>query len=126
MTKRTAITRAEIKRAQFLGVVMSAAKQEGIDPARVKVEYLAPPNHPPAPTCLYRHFDRDGRLLYIGISLNAISRLAGHRDTAHWFYEIARVDIEQYASRREAEAAERKAIYEEKPLHNIAGAERAA
>jgi hypothetical protein len=29
-----------------------------------------------APTHLYRHFDADGRLLYVGISLFAVNRLS--------------------------------------------------
>ena len=70
---------------------------------------------------LYRHFDRDGRLLYIGISLNAIARLAEHRDTSHWFSQIARVEIEPYPTRKAALAAELEAIRTENPLYNIVG-----
>jgi hypothetical protein len=44
---------------------------------------------------LYRHFDKDGTLLYVGISLSAINRLGQHKDNAHWFSSIKRVEIEQ-------------------------------
>ena len=69
---------------------------------------------------LYRHFDKAGKLLYVGISLNAVYRLAQHRDCAHWFEEIARIDIELFPNRREALFAERKAIANENPRHNLA------
>lgn len=69
-------------------------------------------------TSLYRHFDKDGRLLYVGVSLSAISRLAQHRDSSHWFSEIASVNVEWFESRELALAAERVAVAKEKPLHN--------
>ena len=70
-------------------------------------------------TYLYRHFDAEGKLLYVGISLQAINRLAQHRDNAHWFSNIRDVKIEVFESRQDALAAERKAILEENPSHNI-------
>lgn len=71
-------------------------------------------------TALYRHFDAAGELLYVGISLNAVSRLAQHRIEANWFDEIARIDIEWHPTREAAESAERTAIQAEHPRHNIA------
>ncbi len=68
---------------------------------------------------LYRHFDKDGRLLYVGVSLSALSRLAQHRDASHWFQEIASVKIEVFEDRKAALAAERDAIVKENPLHNL-------
>jgi predicted DNA-binding transcriptional regulator AlpA len=67
---------------------------------------------------LYRHFDKDGKLLYVGISLHAVGRLAGHRKDSKWFDEIAEVTIQQFANRDEAMLAERLAIADEKPAHN--------
>jgi excinuclease UvrABC nuclease subunit len=67
--------------------------------------------------CVYRHFDGDGRLLYVGCSLNPIMRLQQHRRSC-WFDQIARVDIERHATRREALAAEATAIRLENPKYN--------
>lgn len=72
-------------------------------------------------TALYRHYDAAGALLYVGISLCAIGRLSQHRRGAEWFDQIARVDIEWFPSRDEAETAERAAIGLESPRHNIVG-----
>jgi len=68
---------------------------------------------------LYRHFDKDNNLLYVGVSLNALNRLAQHKQHAHWFNQINRVEIESFETRKEALEAEREAIYSEKPKHNL-------
>lgn len=68
-------------------------------------------------TSLYRHYDADGALLYVGISLNAVYRLSQH-GSADWSKYIARVDIESYHSRGEAMAAEKRAIKSESPVFN--------
>jgi hypothetical protein len=75
----------------------------------------------PTTTIVYRHFDSEGQLLYVGISLNAVARLADHRQTSHWFDGIARIDLQRFPSRQAALAAERRAIRKEKPLFNIVG-----
>ena len=72
-------------------------------------------------TALYRHFDADGQLLYVGISVNALIRLSQHRH-APWFRTIARVEIEWHPTREAAEAAELAAIRMEGPVWNKAGA----
>jgi len=69
-------------------------------------------------TQLYRHYDGEGQLLYVGISLSAVARLSAHKSRSGWYQDIARVEIENYESREEAEAAEVEAIQEERPLHN--------
>lgn len=71
---------------------------------------------------LYRHFDADGRLLYVGMSLSAVARLSGHKSgRAAWFNAIARVEVENFDSKQDVADAERCAIQTEYPLHNIAG-----
>jgi len=74
-------------------------------------------------TELYRHWDAAGDLLYVGISLSTIGRLAGHRaGGSHWFNEIARVTIERFSTRSDAADAEARAIRLEGPLYNKRGA----
>ena len=70
-------------------------------------------------TALYRHFDSDGLLLYVGISLSAVERLGGHMATSRWASKIARMDIEWFPSRELALEAEKRAIKAEKPQHNV-------
>jgi len=68
---------------------------------------------------LYRHYDKEGSLLYVGISLSAINRLSQHKVHAHWFEKITQVTIEKFESRKEAIEAEKKAIINENPIHNL-------
>lgn len=70
-------------------------------------------------TALYRHFDKDGRLLYVGISLSVIGRLAQHRGRAHWYKRITRIEVEWFDTRAEAAHAEMIAIQDENPECNI-------
>ena len=70
-------------------------------------------------TKVYRHFDKDGALLYVGVSLNAVVRLSQHKRVSHWFDEIHNITIESFETRKQALDAETKAIQEEKPKYNI-------
>lgn len=75
----------------------------------------------PTSTFLYWHFDADGLLLYVGISIQAIARFSGHRSTAHWAHLVARIDIEAYPTRDAALTAEKTAIKNERPRYNVIG-----
>lgn len=92
-------------------------------PAPQKVVHIAEPPKPvplgPDVHHLYRHFDQDGRLLYVGISLSFIGRLSEHATRSSWFWKIARVEVTGYATEADALTAERIAIHREQPLHNI-------
>ncbi len=69
-------------------------------------------------TALYRHFDSDGLLLYVGVARNPAKRLASHRRWSPWFEGIAKVDIQWFDNEGDAYAAEREAIRTENPLCN--------
>lgn len=68
---------------------------------------------------LYRHFDAAGVLLYVGVSINALTRLAAHKQHAHWFWRIAKVEVTNWKTREASLQAEKKAIQTERPLFNI-------
>lgn len=70
-------------------------------------------------TALYRHFDTTGKLLYIGISVNAFKRFSEHKDQKDWSSDICSMTIEYFDTRIAALAAEKNAIKAEKPLHNV-------
>ena len=74
-------------------------------------------------TFLYRCYDRDNVLLYVGVSLHVEARLLEHRrKPAPWFGRLARCTVQSQPSRIAAEAAEKRAIKNEKPLFNKAHA----
>lgn len=70
---------------------------------------------------VYRHFDADGALLYVGMGWSSLARLMrGHRKQSHWFDQIARIEIERFPTREAAYKAEWDAIVKEKPRYNLA------
>lgn len=72
------------------------------------------------PCYLYKHFDSDGNLLYVGISFSISQRISQHKKGSNWFADSGYVTILKFPSRSLAEEAEKKAIRFENPLHNIA------
>jgi hypothetical protein len=69
---------------------------------------------------LYRLYDADGTLLYIGISYSAIARYAQHKADKPWIGDVCRIEIETHdVSRAEILEIERRAIIEERPQHNV-------
>lgn len=80
-----------------------------------------PPEPPRRPTDLYRFYDSQGTLLYVGISLGAAQRASQHRADKEWWPQVARMDVQHLGNvtRPEAEAIERQAIVDERPKHNV-------
>jgi predicted GIY-YIG superfamily endonuclease len=73
------------------------------------------------PTSLYRLFDADGSLLYVGISYDPWRRIREHMDKT-WWSQVAQARIEKLPSRGHAIDAEARAIRSEHPRWNVAGA----
>lgn len=71
------------------------------------------------PFRLYRLYDADSELLYIGISDTWSRRMAQHHATKLWFPAVRRVDLEPFPSRSAVLDAERHAIERERPLFNV-------
>lgn len=69
-------------------------------------------------TCVYRFYDINDDLMYVGISLNLEGRLSKHR-RREWWPEVDRMEVEWFDGREAAKAAERSAIYHENPTYNI-------
>lgn len=67
---------------------------------------------------LYRFYDGDGALLYVGITGHLPTRLEQHRREKPWWDSVATVTTESFADRSSVELAERAAIRAEQPLHN--------
>lgn len=67
---------------------------------------------------VYRHFDADNRLLYVGMAANPARRLSEHNSRSGWAALVATITVEWFDTRDEAVAAERAAIKRERPQHN--------
>ena len=73
-------------------------------------------------TALYRHFDVDGALLYVGITCGLGSRDTQHLRNESWFPEVHHSTTEWLNTREHARSLERVAIVHESPKYNIANA----
>lgn len=71
-------------------------------------------------TALYRFFDADGALLYVGISCQPEVRFTQHAADKAWWPQVARTEVVWYDDRLAAAAAEAQSILNESPLWNIA------
>lgn len=70
-------------------------------------------------TCaLYRHFNTDGVLLYVGMTSAPAQRMTHHASNSAWGREVATVTLEWFDSKQEALEAERVAIETEAPRNN--------
>ena len=75
----------------------------------------------PTPGVVYRHYDRDGVLLYIGSSdvYKFPSRQDDHAKAARWWRYVARIEHEVVPpDRRAAYLAEFAAMKTERPIFN--------
>lgn len=90
-------------------------------------QVVAPPRPPHAtdrydgPTVVYRMYDADDRLLYVGVTCNTANRWQAHRRNSAWWKAVARKELTTYPDRSAALTAEREAIRAEKPVHNVSG-----
>jgi excinuclease UvrABC nuclease subunit len=71
-----------------------------------------------AKPCVYRHYNDEGELLYVGTSVNPLTRLYDHQLGSRWFDDIAYIEIEHFETIDQAMVAETHAITEERPLYN--------
>lgn len=74
----------------------------------------------PGRTEIYRLYDADDRLLYVGIAYSAHHRLMGHV-CKPWWPDVARKVIGHHRTREAALRAEARAIRRERPIYNVQG-----
>jgi GIY-YIG catalytic domain len=67
---------------------------------------------------LYRHFEPNGDLLYVGVTLSILGRTGTHLKKAPWKHSIYMIVIEPFETREELLDAERIAILTEFPKYN--------
>jgi predicted GIY-YIG superfamily endonuclease len=73
---------------------------------------------------VYRHYDRKGNLLYVGMTDDPHARLKAHRRDSQWVDQAATFTGEWFDSWMDAKWAETVAIQTEKPLFNVSEAGR--
>jgi predicted GIY-YIG superfamily endonuclease len=70
---------------------------------------------------VYRHYDEQGVLLYVGCTFDPRTRAAAHKANSWWFDQVATTRLIIFPDREYALQREREAIADEHPLFNIRG-----
>jgi excinuclease UvrABC nuclease subunit len=70
-------------------------------------------------TAIYKHKNKNGEIIYVGISNNAHNRSARHLSTSEWREEIDSIDVQWMPNRLIAEIKEIELIKELRPKHNV-------
>lgn len=73
------------------------------------------------PNFVYRCYDADGRLIYVGCTATPNKRLRDHAKNSWWATQIAQVRVVVFPDRQYALAKEREAIETEGPRWNVKG-----
>ena len=71
------------------------------------------------PHYLYRHYDANNNLLYIGITKDIAVRTNEHKRTSRWIKLSSRIELENHKGTYAAAHAEERAIKKERPIYNI-------
>jgi len=75
--------------------------------------------HNDSPTAVYRWYDANDQLLYVGVSFDLGTRFASHRYGNDNWQQVRRIELEWFDSRRGALEAEARAIATEHPMWNV-------
>lgn len=75
---------------------------------------------PQGRTALYRLYDANGTLLYVGITTNPRQRWTEHAMSKAWWDEVCSKTVEWFEVRIEAARAEAVAVRVERPMWNLA------
>lgn len=73
------------------------------------------------PSSVYRIYNADGELIYVGVAYSPKVRVSFHRNNKPWGGEIARHEVDWYDTREAAEAAEEQQIADAWPRYNVLG-----
>ena len=70
------------------------------------------------PNSVYKIYDKDKNLLYIGSSMLVITRINNHASTKDWWNDVNSIQVSHFADKTTALKEESKAIKNENPLYN--------
>jgi len=68
---------------------------------------------------VYRMYDENDVLLYVGMTVNVEKRIYQHFGTKDWWSDVAIIEVQHHYSRQSAAEAERIAIARERPMYNL-------
>lgn len=75
----------------------------------------------PRPNFVYRCYDAAGVLLYVGCSVEPVTRVSSHRINSWWGDRLHSVRYTVFPTREKALEVERRTIFTERPVCNVKG-----
>lgn len=120
LATRTSVTSTESERTQVMAYQLGLTIQQAakyMDRAKQAEHYSSQAPHP-GRTAVYRHFDADGVLLYIGIAKDPAQRSEQHGYHSRWWRFVADTTVTWFDTRDAALNEEREAIGRERPVFN--------
>lgn len=123
LMRRTRATQKEAIKALTEGIDVASEQFSGIPLKGASVTIAHSRSFSPIPAghhTLYRFFSEDGDLLYVGISLHMINRLASHRSGKRWWATVRNITLDHHPNYESARLAEKIAIRDEAPRYNLA------
>lgn len=73
------------------------------------------------PHYVYRCYDADDRLIYVGCTVAPVNRMTTHKVASWWFEQTVRIRYVVFPTRQYALRMERQAIANERPRWNVKG-----
>ena len=92
-------------------------KNEGMTMSEIR-DCMGVPEIEVTKTAIYKHKNKDGDIIYVGIATSAMQRSMQHLNTSDWKEEIATIDVEWVPNRLMAEVKEIELIKELRPKYN--------
>lgn len=74
---------------------------------------------PTDPSAVYRIYDSNAELIYVGMSYEPDTRVRVQRREKPWGHEIARHEVDWHPNRAASQRAEEQLIKQEHPRHNV-------
>ena len=68
---------------------------------------------------LYRFYDDEERLLYIGVTVDPGKRMSAHCHGKSWWQSVHNITMQNFSSSSDLMCAEREAIKAEDPIYNV-------
>ena len=69
-------------------------------------------------TGVYKMYDNDHNLLYVGMTASLLSRMSDHVKQKEWFTDVRNISFTWYPTRYQAEIAEKTSIRWDNPKYN--------
>lgn len=110
-----------VRAALAVGKVPVLNGGEAATPVLGQPRRLIAAGPPDRPAAVYRIYNTDGEIIYVGVGYDPWKRLQGHLARASWAGSIHSYAADWFPSRALADQVEQALIRQERPIYNVQG-----